>query len=193
MYLRSMVLFLAIAVNGAVLCSNYSEREVQYDADFTKALEVVCGKNFLATGGVQGLQAIFRNEELNGTRLLDFGCGLGGPAMLLAEKYEITVFAVDIEPYVINKLRGSLERIELKGVVIPKLILPNEELPFSDNSFDRIYAGESILHVDVRAKRGLFAEFYRVLKKNGVIIINDWVHSSAVYTEELKAFSVDNT
>jgi SAM-dependent methyltransferase len=105
-----------------------------------------------------------------GDRIVDIGCGIGGPARYLAQRFNCRVDGVDITgPFVVaaNKLTAmvGLEdqvRIELGD---------GQHLPYSDELFDGGYA----LHVtmNVRDRDQFFGEAFRVLKPGGFFALTE--------------------
>jgi ubiquinone/menaquinone biosynthesis C-methylase UbiE len=168
--------------------ANYATRETAYDRDFTQAIEIAYGDGYLASGGKQTVERLLKDIKLDGAMFLDFGCGVGGPALYLAQKYSVSITAVDVEPYVISVAQTEKKKVKdaLMGSVEFQLIQAEQPLPLDSNQFDVIYASETILHV--QNKEQLFSEFHRVLRPNGKLIINDWLHSSADYSNEMQAF-----
>ena len=103
-------------------------------------------------------------------RILDVGCGLGGPARFVASRYGCRVDGIDLTPeYVetgttICKWVGLDDRISLhRGSAL--------SMPFADGSFDGAY----MLHVgmNIEDKAGLCAEVGRVLRPSALFGIYD--------------------
>jgi cyclopropane fatty-acyl-phospholipid synthase-like methyltransferase len=72
-----------------------------------------------------------------GMRILDLGCGMGISSILLAGKYDVTVFAADlwIAP------TENAERFASQGLdskIIPILVDATKEIPFAHEYFDMI-------------------------------------------------------
>ena len=77
-----------------------------------------------------------------GMRILDLGCGMGISSILLAEKYDVTVFAADlwISP------TENAERFASLGLdtkIIPLLVDATKEIPFAHGYFDMIVSVDS--------------------------------------------------
>lgn len=96
-----------------------------------------------------------------GQRILDIGCGLGGPARYIAKRFQCNVSGLDItQPFVeaANKLTAlvrmqSTVQIELGD---------GQHLPYPDSAFDGAYTQHVTMNVTDRPR--FFAEAYRVLK-----------------------------
>jgi SAM-dependent methyltransferase len=102
--------------------------------------------------------------------LLDIGCGLGGAARFISNKYQSQVTGIDL----------TTEYIETGKALCAWLGLTNKvhlqqgsalELPFKDSSFDGAY----MLHVgmNIEDKKQLFKEVYRILQPGSQLAIYD--------------------
>lgn len=107
--------------------------------------------------------------------ILDVGCGLGGPALLISEERDCSVIGIDPGTYQIEKtnlwLRNQTSPYRIKfhyGDAV--------NLPFADNSFDRVYSVESAFHFQDKAQ--FLKEAARTLKKNGTLVIADILRST---------------
>ena len=94
-------------------------------------------------------------------RVLDLGCSDG----VLSEKIKnITqgqLIGVDNYPQ-------RYGRAETRGIIVKEADI-NHGLPFGDNEFDLVFAGETIEHV--QSPDELLVEIRRVLKKDGLFIL----------------------
>jgi cyclopropane fatty-acyl-phospholipid synthase-like methyltransferase len=69
------------------------------------------------------------------SRVLDVGCGIGGPARYLAHRYGCRVDGIDLTPELVETGRVLTERCELADGVV--LQVGNAlELPYPDQTFD---------------------------------------------------------
>ncbi len=93
--------------------------------------------------------------------ILDIGCGLGGPARYLAQRFQCKVSGVDITtPFVeaankLTHLLGMDDRVTIEHG-------DGHRLPYEDGVFDGAYTQHVTMNVADRAQ--FFAEAYRVLK-----------------------------
>lgn len=100
--------------------------------------------------------------DLNGRRVLEYGCGLGALSIVLARS-GAWVTAFDLSSASVDVARRRAER---EGVAdrIEFIVAPGEHLPFPDASFD-LAVGKAVLHhLDPVAGA---AELDRVLKPGG--------------------------
>lgn len=77
-----------------------------------------------------------------GMRILDLGCGMGISSILLAQKYDVTVFAADlwISPSDNAKRFASLG---LDSKVFPFFVDATKDIPFAHEYFDMIISVDS--------------------------------------------------
>lgn len=105
-----------------------------------------------------------------GDHLLDIGCGVGGPARYLAQRFQCRVSGLDItESYVqaANKLTALLRMDEQVQVRLGD----GQELPYPDACFDGAYAQHVTMNVPDRAR--FFAEAYRVLRPGSFFALTE--------------------
>ncbi|HEX3784436.1 MAG TPA: methyltransferase domain-containing protein [Pseudonocardiaceae bacterium] len=105
----------------------------------------------------------------DGDRILDVGCGIGGPAVHLVETTAASVVGITISTSQVVKARNSAERHGVAGRVSFELA-DAMALPFADNSFDGAFALESIQHMD---RPTALRELARVVKPGGHIVLTD--------------------
>jgi SAM-dependent methyltransferase len=106
---------------------------------------------FERLGGVEGL------------RVLDFGCGHGMAAVVLA-RAGARVTALDLSPRYVNEAR---RRAAANGVAIDFVQADGERLPFADGAFQRVWGNAVLHHLDLRAAA---RELYRILEPGGVAV-----------------------
>jgi phosphoethanolamine N-methyltransferase len=86
------------------------EHQNEYHDSMVAVLELVWGEGFMAPGGEGNVAKMVEGLDLEGRRVLDLSCGLGGPACILAGKYGADVVATDLEPPLIERARESTAR-----------------------------------------------------------------------------------
>jgi SAM-dependent methyltransferase len=100
---------------------------------------------------------------LKGKRALDYGCGHGMAAVVMA-RAGAEVSAFDLSPNYVSEAR---ERARANGVRIECTVAKGEELPFPDGSVDAVWGNAILHHLDLaRAGRELF----RVMKPGAVAV-----------------------
>ena len=103
-----------------------------------------------------------------GTRILDIGCGIGGPARLMASRYGAKVTGIDLTPDFVRTARRLSALTGLDTAFVEGSAL---DLPFAAARFDLA----TLLHVgmNVPDKPRLFAEAARVLRSGGTFALYD--------------------
>ncbi len=101
--------------------------------------------------------------EVRGKSILDYGCGHGMAAVVLA-RAGARVSAFDLSP---GYIAEAGERAAVNGVAIDFRVADAEQLPYADGSFDAVWGNAILHHLDLN-RAG--AELLRVLKPGGVAI-----------------------
>jgi SAM-dependent methyltransferase len=102
--------------------------------------------------------------------ILDIGCGLGGPARYLAQRFHCKVSGIDItKPFVeaankLTHLLGMDDQVTIKYG-------NGQSLPYGDGVFDGAYTQHVTMNVADRAQ--FFAEAYRVLKPGAFFALTE--------------------
>lgn len=139
-------------------------------APFTDAYD----KNFLLDT-MMGPNAMRVTEELArflplspGLRVLDLGCGKGLSSILLAKKYDVTVFAADlwISP---TENAERFASLGLDAKIIPLSVDATREIPFAHGYFDIIVAVDSYQYYG--NNEAMLPKLLPFLKKGGVIAV----------------------
>ena len=112
-----------------------------------------------------------------GWKILDIGCGVGGPSRLLANEYKCNVIGTNVigTNFSWKQLRTA-KRITIEAGLEDKVtyVMSNAELlPFTSSIFDVIWTFNMFYHI-VNKKRAI-SEFNRVLKNDGILAFDDWV------------------
>ena len=96
-----------------------------------------------------------------GERILDVGCGVGGPMRAIARFTKARVTGINNNAYQLKRVaaKNLAEGLDkqcdgVKGDFMAQ--------PFEDNTFDGVYAIEATVHAPDRT--GCYAEIFRVLK-----------------------------
>ncbi|UJR21766.1 hypothetical protein I4U23_024841 [Adineta vaga] len=102
-----------------------------------------------------------------GDKVLDLGCGVGGPLRRIAHLTGAHITGVTISEY-------QIQRAKQIGVPANCQFIQCDfmHLPFEDKSFDHIYTIEAVCHAPDKVK--CFAEAMRVLKPGGSFTGYDW-------------------
>lgn len=111
-----------------------------------------------------------RVETSSDLRLLDIGCGRGGPAIHLAETFGFDVTGIDLVPYNIQEANDNANQ---RGIPMEFAVGDAMRLPFSTNAFSVCTALDSIVYIPTKAL--VFENIARVVKSGGIVAISDLV------------------
>ncbi|EMC92822.1 hypothetical protein BAUCODRAFT_37733 [Baudoinia panamericana UAMH 10762] len=125
-------------------------------------------------------QAIARHEHYlalkmnlqEGMRVLDVGCGVGGPAREIVKFTGANIVGLNNNDYQIERATNYAKREGLSD----KLSFTKGDfmqMPYPDNSFDAVYAIEATVHAP--SLEGIYSEIFRVLKPGGVFGVYEWL------------------
>ncbi len=106
-----------------------------------------------------------------GNKVLDIGCGRGGPAWSIAFKYDVHVTGNDLLEEQLRHATASYHMREKADVKFSRS--DSQLLPFADESFDRAYSIESAMHYPDKFK--FISEAARVIKPEGLLVVADIV------------------
>jgi erythromycin 3''-O-methyltransferase len=102
-----------------------------------------------------------------GQQILDLGCGYGDQDFLwLKDKDPRVIHALDVTP---RQIEAAQSRAAEEGVAdrLRFQVGTATELPFADNTFDRVVALDAALHFHTRSD--FFREAFRVLRPGGLL------------------------
>lgn len=133
--------------------------------------EVSINNQHLHIGGAKATKFVMDKIALTPEmRVLDIGCGVGGPAMLAAEKYGCFVTGIDLTPEFIELARERSAR----GPHRDKLYFERANvnaLDFKDASFDAAFMFHTGMNIP--SKQEGYKEIARVLKHGATFLIYD--------------------
>lgn len=103
-------------------------------------------------------------------RVLDCGCGIGGPLRNIGQFTKASIVGVTLNQYQVNRGNSLCKKAGLDKC---KLVQADfHKLPFEDNSFDHCYSIEACCHSPDR--RDVYREIMRVLKPGGMFVSYEW-------------------
>ena len=125
-------------------------------------------------------QAIARHEHYlahrmnlkEGYRVLDVGCGVGGPGREMIKFSGCNVVGLNNNDYQIER---SLNYAKREGVADKWSAVKGDfmQMDFPENSFDAVYAIEATVHAP--HLQGVYEQIHKVLKPGGVFGVYEWL------------------
>ncbi len=107
-----------------------------------------------------------------GSTVLDFGCGTGTLTIMAKETSPGSkVTGIDIDVQILNK---AIQKVKETKMDIFLLDYDGMHLPFQRNAFDRVISCLVFHHLDTDTKQNMLAEIFRVLNKDGQLLIADF-------------------
>lgn len=101
-----------------------------------------------------------------GMRVLDIGCGIGGPARTLATEFGCQVTGLDLTEAYIQAAQLLTKGVGLSGQVTFRQG-DALDMPFADASFDVVWTQH--ITMNIADKQTLFQQIHRVLKPGGIL------------------------
>ena len=134
-------------------------------------------------------EALKREDEIlaqmvnikRGDRVLDAGCGVGGSAIYLAQKYGCHVTGITLSKRQVETAKKNAKKSGVSDKT-EFLAMDFEKTTFANNEFNVVWGIESICYAD--SKKRFSKEAYRLLKKGGQLIIADGFATKNKYETE---------
>ncbi|KNZ70047.1 type 11 methyltransferase [Thermincola ferriacetica] len=108
--------------------------------------------------------------------IIEVGCDTGVTSLILSDKFNKTL--LDINPYAIELSKSVADKLNKKVTFV---VADMFNMPFEDKSFDIVFNSGVIEHFDADQRTMLLAEYSRILRDNGLIIIGFPNHYSLPY------------
>ena len=147
--------------------------------------EQVYGRTFVSPGGRRcAIELIEKLGLKPGSHVLDVGCGIGGSAFLMKQKFHLEVDAIDLSDNMSELAEMRLAEAGLAGQVS----LSNKncmEIEAKD-TYDGIYSRDVFLHI--KEKEQLFARLFRALKPSGKLLFTDYCCAEESFSEDFTQY-----
>lgn len=112
-----------------------------------------------------------------GVKVLDFGCGTATLTIMVKQICpEAKVTGIDIDTEILDK---ATKKIKEEKLDIFLLDYDGKHLPFQRNAFDRVISCLVFHHLDTDTKQNMLEEIFRVLNKDGQLLIADFGRSKS--------------
>jgi ubiquinone/menaquinone biosynthesis C-methylase UbiE len=163
--------------------NDHVEHENEYPESTVAMLELIWGDGFMSPGGAGHVAEMVAGIELEGRRVLDIGCGLGGPACILAQERGAYVVGTDLESPLIRHSRNRAAAVGCSDRTEFQVVAPGP-LAFDDDSFDLVLSSGGV--TQTADKPGMFRECLRVLKSGGQLSVYDWMKSDGEFSVDMR-------
>ncbi|KAF7351331.1 Delta-sterol C-methyltransferase [Mycena sanguinolenta] len=108
-----------------------------------------------------------------GMRVLDVGCGVGGPARAIARFSDVQIIGLNNNEFQVQRARKYTKKAGLEDqVTFVRGDFMKLEEQFGPNYFDAVYAIEATCHAPTW--EGVYGEIFKVLKPGGVFGVYEW-------------------
>jgi ubiquinone/menaquinone biosynthesis C-methylase UbiE len=120
--------------------------------------------------GAEVSNELVKEIYLQGAKVLDVGCGLGGPSRMLAAQFNCQVIGIDLCKEYVNTAQ---KLSELVGLTAQTEFVHADalNLPFANGSFDIVWTQHVQMNIEDKAK--FYSEIKRVLNDEGAIVYYD--------------------
>ncbi|TMW97642.1 hypothetical protein EJD97_005208 [Solanum chilense] len=116
-------------------------------------------------------------------RVLDVGCGVGGPMRAIAAHSGANVVGITINEYQVERARAHNKKAGLDSMC--EVVCGNFlKMPFDDNSFEGAYSIEATCHAPKLEE--VYGEIYRVLKPGSFYVSYEWVTTELYNPDDLE-------
>ena len=107
--------------------------------------------------------------DLNGKRIMDFGCGMGGMTLWYASNWECEVYGVDIDGHHIQVAKQIQQKYQVQNVhFVQRNVIENP----LEGTFDYIFLNDVIEHIPLDVLEHIFLQLEKVLSPKGRIFIS---------------------
>lgn len=154
----------------------------EYDDKLVSLLELIWGDGYMAPGGPGNVAKLLRGVVTAGKRILDIGCGIGGPAFEMARTHGADVHGIDLEAPLIERAQRAAIEHGLESRCTFQTVEAGP-LPFADRSFDIVTSSGAF--TQIADKSGILQESLRVLRPGGHLCCYDWLKSAGDYSADM--------
>ena len=155
----------------------------EYHDNMVTMLELIWGEGYMAPGGAGNVARMLDGTAPENKRILDIGCGIGGPARDMARHHGARVVGIDLEAPLIARAIADTDNAGLAGRCEFQQVEPGP-LPFADQSFDIVVSAGAVTQTDDKAS--MFAEVLRVLRPSGHFRCYEWTDSGREYSGDMR-------
>ena len=115
-------------------------------------------------------QLIREKFDLEGKRILDFGCGMGGMSLWYATNWDCSVYALDIDKHHIEVAEHIKAKHGVDNVTFSRRNILEDHLKEGEE-FDYVFLNDVAEHIDYPILTEIFKQLKKGLAKNGKIFV----------------------
>jgi phosphoethanolamine N-methyltransferase len=157
----------------------------QYTHDSIRKYEAIYGRNFISPGGqATTLEILALVDMTPGTHVLDVGCGLGGAAMLMAQRFGARVHGIDLSQNMLQLAQTRCQEARLAQAVTFEYADILEYRPAA--TYDLVHSRDVFLHIHQKGR--LFAALARCLRPGGKVLFSDYLCDTGAPSPEFAAY-----
>lgn len=144
-----------------------------YNTTGVAVMQAMYTDAYLSMGGPASTDNLAKAAGLAANmHVLDIGCGVGGPALHLAENYGCHVTGIDLVDTSIELAKDAANARGL-GERTTFQVGDATALPFEAGEFDVVFGQDAWCHVP--GLEALISEAARVIRPGGIIAFTDWL------------------
>ncbi|MDJ0813638.1 MAG: methyltransferase domain-containing protein [Woeseiaceae bacterium] len=159
-----------------------SAHENEYHDNMVAMLELVWGEGYMAPGGPGNVARLLDRIDARGKRILDVGCGIGGPAFEMVRTHGAEVVGIDLEAPLIERAAAAARQHGLEDRCQFRVV-ETGRFPFPGESFDIVLSSGAVTQTSDTA--GIIADCLRVLKPGGYFTCYEWMRIDEPYSDDM--------
>ncbi|MFM1921293.1 MAG: hypothetical protein RLZZ303_2927 [Candidatus Hydrogenedentota bacterium] len=164
------------------------EESSQYSDQSVYRYEVIFGKDFISTGGLESTQELCATLGLApGQTVLDVGSGVGGSAFYMAETYGVAVHGVDLLGGLVEQANQRAVERGLEKVRFTQGDIMTADIP--EGAYDLVYSRDALLYIE--DKLGLYQRLRRFLKPGGQLFVTDYSCGPEPLADDFTAYAAE--
>jgi len=149
--------------------------ENQYSRNGIRRYEEIFGRTFVSVGGESTTSEFVAQLDLKpDMKVLDFGCGAGGSAFLMARRYGVDVHGLDLSTNMVGIAQDY--RREMEPAVKHRVQFYVEDgtaMDYPDAFYDVVYSRDAIMHI--AEKEALYRKLIGTLKPGGKLMVSSYL------------------
>ena len=156
--------------------------ENEYHDNVVAMLELIWGDGYMAPGGAGNVAKLLDGTAPRGKRILDIGCGIGGPALEMVRTHGADVTGIDLEAHLVERASAAARELGLDDRC-RFLAVDGGPLPFAGESFDIVVSSGAITQTG--DKFALLEEVHRTLVPGGYASCYEWMKSPGELSDDM--------